>query len=67
MHPGVNGQADADERVGGVAMVIGIVPTGFGMPWWLSLPTGAAALIAILFIFGKRVDEGVVMPQSDAI
>ena len=44
--------------VGGVSLVFGLIPVGFGVPWWLALPAGAAALTALLFVIGKEVDAG---------
>ncbi len=41
--------------VGAVAVLLGTVPTGFGLPWWLSLLVGAAVLGAILRVFGRPV------------
>lgn len=43
--------------VGIAALVIGLVPTGFGVPWWITLPVGAAILVGVLMVFGKKVDE----------
>lgn len=43
--------------VGGVAIAIGTIPTGFGFPWWLSLLLGAGILFATLRFFGKRVED----------
>ncbi len=40
---------------GGVALFVGVLPSGFGFPWWLSLIGGAALLVAAMQIFGKRV------------
>jgi Na+/H+ antiporter NhaC len=42
--------------VGGVSVLMGTVPTGFGFPWWLSLAGGAAVLWAAHRALGKRVD-----------
>ncbi len=42
--------------VGGVGLLIGTVPTGFGLPWWLSLVSGAAVLWAVHRYVGKSVD-----------
>jgi len=42
--------------VGGVSVLIGTVPAGFGFPWWLSLTGGAAVLWAAHRALGKRVD-----------
>lgn len=41
--------------VGVVAILIGTIPTGFGFPWWLSIPVAAAILYASLQIFGEEV------------
>lgn len=30
-----------------VSILLGTLPAGFGLPWWLLLPVGAAALVAI--------------------
>jgi len=40
--------------VGGVAMLIGTVPAGYGLPWWIGMIAGLAVLIAVLFGFGKN-------------
>lgn len=42
--------------VGGVSVLIGTVPSGFGFPWWLSFPIGAAVLWAAHRYLGKIVD-----------
>jgi Na+/H+ antiporter NhaC len=42
--------------VGFVALFVGLVPTGFGAPWWITLPAGAAVLVGVLLIFGKKAD-----------
>ena len=42
--------------VGGVAFFVGTIPTGFGAPWWLVLPIGAAVLWAILRFVGEPVE-----------
>lgn len=39
--------------VGGVAIVIGTIPAGFGFSSWIILPIGAATLVFILIAFGK--------------
>jgi len=38
---------------GGVALFVGVIPSGFGFPWWLSLIGGAALLATVLRIFGR--------------
>ena len=42
--------------VGGVGLLIGTVPTGFGFPWWLALVIGAAVLWVAHRYLGKSVD-----------
>ena len=42
--------------VGGVSLLFGLIPVGFGIPWWICLPAGAAALTALLFVVGSQVD-----------
>jgi Na+/H+ antiporter NhaC len=39
--------------VGGVAILCGTLPAGFGMPWWLGLVLGSAALWVALRLFGR--------------
>ena len=38
-----------------IAIFVGLIPTGFGFPWWLSLLIGAGLLAFIIRTFGKRV------------
>jgi Na+/H+ antiporter NhaC len=42
--------------VGGVAILVGFIPSGFGFSPWISLILGAAALFMVLKVFGKSVD-----------
>lgn len=44
--------------VGFVAVVVGLIPTGYGYSWWLSLLVGAAIVIALIFVLGRRSDTG---------
>jgi len=44
--------------IGGVAAVlIGVIPAGFGLPWFLLLPTAAIALLVVHRFLGKSVDR----------
>ena len=43
--------------VGGVAIALGIVPAGFGLPWWIGMLAGALTLFFGLRTFGKRIPE----------
>jgi Na+/H+ antiporter NhaC len=42
--------------VGGVGILVGTIPTGFGFPWWLSLPIGASVLFVAHRFLSKPVD-----------
>lgn len=39
-----------------VAILSGTLPAGFGMSPWVALPLGVLMLLAVLLIFGRRVD-----------
>jgi Na+/H+ antiporter NhaC len=45
--------------VGVVAIGIGTVPAGYGVPPWISLTVGGALLFAVLRFFGRNADESV--------
>jgi Na+/H+ antiporter NhaC len=45
--------------VGFVAIGIGTIPAGYGVPPWVSLIVGAAILLTVLRFFGRRADESV--------
>ena len=40
--------------VGGVALLFGILPVSFGLPWWLALLIGMVILLIGLSLFGKQ-------------
>ncbi|CAN5695055.1 Na+/H+ antiporter NhaC family protein [soil metagenome] len=42
-----------------VALLIGLLPIGFGLPWWLMMPIATAVAIGGLIIFGKKADDEV--------
>ncbi len=42
--------------VGIVAIGLGTLPAGFGAPWWLCLPIGAAVLLTVLRFVGQPVE-----------
>ena len=48
--------------VGTVAILVGTIPGGYGVPPWLSLVTGLALLAATLRMLGRRADPS---PGSD--
>ncbi|MDA3934260.1 MAG: Na+/H+ antiporter NhaC family protein [Gammaproteobacteria bacterium] len=41
--------------VGVVAMLVAMIPVGYGLPWWLGLLSSAAVLFILLRWFGKPV------------
>ena len=43
--------------VGAVAILVGIIPSGFGFPWWISLPVGLAVLFVGLRMFGRVAED----------
>lgn len=43
--------------VGGVAILGGTLPVGFGFPWWASLALGATLLVIVVRVFGKTADD----------
>lgn len=45
--------------VGTVAISIGTIPGGYGLPPWISLIVGATILLAVLRFFGRKADESV--------
>jgi len=42
--------------VGGLSIVCGLLPLGFGAPVWVLLPLGCGALLACVWIFGRSPD-----------
>ncbi len=44
--------------VGVVGMLVGDIPTAYGLPNWVSLVLGCVALWLILRIFGRKVQDG---------
>ncbi|HSI93310.1 MAG TPA: Na+/H+ antiporter NhaC family protein [Jiangellaceae bacterium] len=51
--------------VGAVAIVFGLLPVGFGAPWWVMFPIAAAAAVAGLLVLGKPVPVGAEEPVTD--
>jgi len=48
--------------VGIVAILMGTIPAGYGLPPWMSLVVGGAVLVGILKFFGKNADSGPARP-----
>ena len=42
--------------VGLVSIVFGTLPIGYGVPVWLLLPIGIAAMVGALFLIGRKVE-----------
>jgi Na+/H+ antiporter NhaC len=45
--------------VGTVAIAVGTIPAGYGLPPWISLIVGGAILLTVLRFFGRSADESV--------
>jgi Na+/H+ antiporter NhaC len=41
--------------VGIISLLVGTVPAGFGIPWWICFPVGMMILLAVLLGFGQSV------------
>ncbi|MPY82487.1 MAG: Na+/H+ antiporter NhaC family protein [Actinophytocola sp.] len=50
---------------GGVALLAGLLPIGFGLPWWLAYALALAALIAGLRLIGRRTDDDVEVAERE--
>ena len=44
--------------VGVAALLLGLIPAGFGVSPWITLPIGAVVLVGLLFVFGTKVEDG---------
>jgi Na+/H+ antiporter NhaC len=53
----VNTQLPYALFVGAVAVFLGTLPAGFGVPWWLCLILGIGALLLVLFFVGKPIRD----------
>jgi Na+/H+ antiporter NhaC len=42
--------------VASIALLLGTLPTGFGVPAWLMILIGTATVVSSVFILGKKVD-----------
>jgi Na+/H+ antiporter NhaC len=50
--------------VGLVALFIGTLPTGYGLPWWVALPAGGAVLYALIRFLGRLPEEAAPSPRD---
>jgi Na+/H+ antiporter NhaC len=48
--------------VGAVAIVLGLLPVGFGLPWWAAFPLTIAAALIGLRLIGRTLDRPVEDP-----
>jgi Na+/H+ antiporter NhaC len=53
--------------VGAVGMLIGTLPAGFGLPWWLCMLVGAVLLWLIVQYFGRRAEDTPLVTEAKAI
>ena len=44
--------------VGGIAILTGLIPSGFGLPWWLCMVVGGACVVAAVWWFGEPRRDG---------
>jgi Na+/H+ antiporter NhaC len=42
--------------VGVVAVGLGTIPVGFGLPWWVGLGLGAVVLMLVLRLLGRPIE-----------
>ena len=42
---------------GGISLLLGTIPAGFGMPWWMLLAIGSIVLMILVRTFGTIIDK----------
>ncbi|GMG86985.1 Na+/H+ antiporter NhaC family protein [Biformimicrobium ophioploci] len=52
--------------IAGASSVLGTIPTGYGLPWWVAYPLVFGALYAVLAYFGKSAEEPWEQPAKAA-
>ena len=50
--------------VAAVTILFGYIPAGFGLPIYIVLPLSALALFGGIMLFGKKVDEAVIVDET---
>jgi Na+/H+ antiporter NhaC len=45
--------------VGVLALLLGTIPVGLGLPWWVGMAIGIVGVLALVRFVGKRVDDGI--------
>ncbi len=53
--------------VGSVAIVLGTLPAGYGLPWWISMVVSAAILYVGMRQFGKSADDAFVEQSETTV
>jgi Na+/H+ antiporter NhaC len=53
----VNTQLPYALAVGAAAVLLGTLPAGFGVPWWICLIVGILALLGVLYFVGKPIRD----------
>jgi Na+/H+ antiporter NhaC len=49
-----------------IALVLGAVPAGLGVPWWVCLPAGVLAVVALLAFVGRKCEADPVLQQQES-
>ena len=42
---------------GGISLLLGTIPVGFGLPWWMLLASGSIVLVILIRTFGTVIDK----------
>ncbi|MDT8449002.1 MAG: Na+/H+ antiporter NhaC family protein [Wenzhouxiangellaceae bacterium] len=42
---------------GGIALLLGTLPAGFGVPWWICLAAGVAGVVVTVRVAGRRPEQ----------
>ena len=42
---------------GGISLLLGTIPAGFGLPWWMLLAIGSIVLVILVRTFGTVIDK----------
>lgn len=50
--------------VGTVSLLIGTLPSAFGIPFWICFPLGTLVLFLVVHFFGKRSDGAALFPDN---
>ncbi len=53
--------------VGVVALLVGTIPAGYGLPWWLCLGLGAGLLVVLVRFVGRPVEASAGAPERGLV